>query len=228
MGQLEASTYTHGCLRSDARTDHYEKWLGMCKFPKKNSAGVKSQRSGSAASAQGVETSDAKPGEVSGESRGGAEATKKTDSENETEMSLDQTAKPKAGEVSDEFGVEAKKKALCTDNPEAPSGRTPEALGEGKREEQGEQEEENRDLQPKVKRQKTTSSPRELAESDRQWRVRRVDLIVAPYSQYLYALVGWTGNKQFNRDLRTYCKKELNMKLTSHGLWDNTTVRELN
>lgn len=91
------------------------------------------------------------------------------------------------------------------------------------------------------KRQKTDSSPAPApalppscrsrvptlpqdVSSDRTWKARRVDLIVAPYSQYFYALVGWTGNKHFNRDLRLYAQREMNMKLSSHGLWDSSKV----
>ncbi|RIA90231.1 hypothetical protein C1645_770533 [Glomus cerebriforme] len=50
---------------------------------------------------------------------------------------------------------------------------------------------------------------------------RQVDLIIAPYSQYSTAVLGWTGSKQFERSLRNYAKKERNMTLTSHGLFLN-------
>lgn len=59
---------------------------------------------------------------------------------------------------------------------------------------------------------------------DRDWCARRVDLIISPFSQYYYALVGWTGSKHFNRDLRTYAQKKLKMKVTSHGIYDFTKV----
>ncbi|ESO93098.1 hypothetical protein LOTGIDRAFT_72364, partial [Lottia gigantea] len=80
------------------------------------------------------------------------------------------------------------------------------------------------DEEPARKLQKITStidqSPLELFKSDRDWTARRVDLIISPYDQYYYALVGWTGNKHFNRDLRLYSQRVLSMKLTSHGLFD--------
>jgi len=66
----------------------------------------------------------------------------------------------------------------------------------------------------------------EESQKTRSWKAARVDLVVCPSSQYAYALVGWTGNKQFNRSLRTYASKELNLKLTSHGLW-NPISKEL-
>ena len=57
-------------------------------------------------------------------------------------------------------------------------------------------------------------------------RARRVDLIVAPYSQYYYAR-WWAGRatSSSNRDLRLYAQKELGMKLTSHGLSCGTWLR---
>lgn len=56
------------------------------------------------------------------------------------------------------------------------------------------------------------------------WRARRVDLIIAPASQYYYALVGWTGSKHFNRSLRLYAQRRFGRRLTSHGLFDPATV----
>lgn len=79
------------------------------------------------------------------------------------------------------------------------------------------------------KRQKVSlngQAPLELADSKRDWLARRVDLIISPYSQFFYALVGWTGSKQFNRDLRLYAAKKLDMKLTSHGLFDHARVSQ--
>ncbi|CAD5118143.1 DgyrCDS6879 [Dimorphilus gyrociliatus] len=59
-----------------------------------------------------------------------------------------------------------------------------------------------------------------LSSKDKQWVARRVDIIVVPVSQFFYALVGWTGNKWFNRSLRLYSQRVLGLKLTSHGLFD--------
>lgn len=64
-----------------------------------------------------------------------------------------------------------------------------------------------------------------LANSQRPWLARRVDLIVAPYSQYAYALVGWTGSRQFNRSIRLYAEKRLGMKLSSQALYDRRKVK---
>lgn len=75
-----------------------------------------------------------------------------------------------------------------------------------------------------LKRKRSLDDLNALASSSRSWLARRVDLIVTPASQYYYALVGWTGSKQFNRSLRLYAQKELNMKLTSHGLYDYSEV----
>lgn len=62
----------------------------------------------------------------------------------------------------------------------------------------------------------------EISSQPRNWTARRVDLVISPFSQFAFALVGWTGNKHFNRSLRDYAKKEKNMRLTSHGLYDFT------
>ncbi|KAJ7327348.1 hypothetical protein OS493_027038 [Desmophyllum pertusum] len=54
--------------------------------------------------------------------------------------------------------------------------------------------------------------------------VRRVDLIVTPPKQFTFALLGWTGSKQFNRSLRDYAWKILKIKLSNHGMWDHNHV----
>ncbi|XP_064630013.1 DNA nucleotidylexotransferase-like [Lineus longissimus] len=59
-----------------------------------------------------------------------------------------------------------------------------------------------------------------LDSCERDWAARRVDLIVVPQRQYYYALFGWTGSRQFNRSARLYALRKMNMKLTSHGLFD--------
>jgi DNA polymerase/3'-5' exonuclease PolX len=62
--------------------------------------------------------------------------------------------------------------------------------------------------------------------SERDWVARRVDLIVVPQRQYYYALVGWTGSRQFNRSARLYALRVLNGKLTSHGFFDYGKVSQ--
>ncbi|XP_029460147.1 DNA-directed DNA/RNA polymerase mu [Rhinatrema bivittatum] len=54
----------------------------------------------------------------------------------------------------------------------------------------------------------------------RDWKAVRVDLIVAPMSQYPYALLGWTGSKHFERELRRFSFHEKKMVLNSHALYD--------
>lgn len=58
----------------------------------------------------------------------------------------------------------------------------------------------------------------------KKWKARRVDLIIAPYSQFYFALVGWTGSKLFNRDLRLYATRTQESSLTSHGLYSHKHV----
>ncbi|XP_073334033.1 DNA-directed DNA/RNA polymerase mu [Pagrus major] len=53
------------------------------------------------------------------------------------------------------------------------------------------------------------------------WRAVRVDLVVSPISQFAFALLGWTGSKLFERELRRWAGHEKNMSLSSHALYDN-------
>ncbi|KAM4702841.1 DNA nucleotidylexotransferase [Rhinophrynus dorsalis] len=56
----------------------------------------------------------------------------------------------------------------------------------------------------------------------RNWKAVRVDLVITPYEQYPYALLGWTGSRQFERDLRRYATHEKKMMVDNHGLYDKT------
>ncbi|XP_029419894.1 DNA-directed DNA/RNA polymerase mu isoform X3 [Nannospalax galili] len=52
------------------------------------------------------------------------------------------------------------------------------------------------------------------------WKAVRVDLVVAPSSQYPFALLGWTGSQLFERELRRFSWQEKGLRLNSHGLYD--------
>ncbi|NXX79404.1 TDT nucleotidylexotransferase, partial [Urocolius indicus] len=52
------------------------------------------------------------------------------------------------------------------------------------------------------------------------WKAIRVDLVITPFEQYAYALLGWTGSRQFGRDLRRYANHERKMILDNHALYD--------
>ncbi|XP_075063411.1 DNA-directed DNA/RNA polymerase mu [Mixophyes fleayi] len=54
----------------------------------------------------------------------------------------------------------------------------------------------------------------------RRWRAVRVDLVVTPYKEYPYALLGWTGSKHFEREMRRFSWQEKKQSLSSHGLYD--------
>uniref|UniRef100_A0A1A8BGS3 Deoxynucleotidyltransferase, terminal n=1 Tax=Nothobranchius kadleci TaxID=1051664 RepID=A0A1A8BGS3_NOTKA len=61
------------------------------------------------------------------------------------------------------------------------------------------------------------------AEGDnRSWRAVRVDLVSPPLDHYAYALLGWTGSRQFGRDLRRFARLERRMLLDNHALYDKT------
>ncbi len=47
---------------------------------------------------------------------------------------------------------------------------------------------------------------------------RRVDIIVSPWKTIGCAVLGWSGETTFQRDLRRYCKKEKGLKFDSSGI----------
>ncbi|XP_040847764.1 DNA nucleotidylexotransferase isoform X2 [Ochotona curzoniae] len=54
------------------------------------------------------------------------------------------------------------------------------------------------------------------------WKAIRVDLVMCPYECHAFALLGWTGSRQFERDLRRYASHERKMILDNHALYDKT------
>ncbi|XP_006832315.1 PREDICTED: DNA-directed DNA/RNA polymerase mu [Chrysochloris asiatica] len=52
------------------------------------------------------------------------------------------------------------------------------------------------------------------------WKAVRVDLVVTPVSQFPFALLGWTGSRHFERELRWFSRKEKGLWLNSHALCD--------
>ncbi|XP_025906791.1 DNA nucleotidylexotransferase isoform X2 [Nothoprocta perdicaria] len=74
--------------------------------------------------------------------------------------------------------------------------------------------------QPRVDSEsQSTSEEFDMAEV-KDWKAIRVDLVISPFEQYAYALLGWTGSKQFGRDLRRYANHEKKMMLDNHALYD--------
>uniref|UniRef100_A0A8C5PKK3 DNA nucleotidylexotransferase n=1 Tax=Leptobrachium leishanense TaxID=445787 RepID=A0A8C5PKK3_9ANUR len=76
-----------------------------------------------------------------------------------------------------------------------------------------------------LKLQKKKEGTMESMNSDskiRNWKAVRVDFVIPPYKQYAYALLGWTGSRQLERDLRRYANHEKNMMLDNHGLYDKS------
>ncbi|XP_027131757.1 DNA nucleotidylexotransferase [Larimichthys crocea] len=62
-----------------------------------------------------------------------------------------------------------------------------------------------------------------IAEGDsRGWRAVRVDLVSPPMDRYAFALLGWSGSRQFERDLRRFARVERHMLLDNHALYDKT------
>uniref|UniRef100_A0A8D2DMW6 DNA nucleotidylexotransferase n=1 Tax=Sciurus vulgaris TaxID=55149 RepID=A0A8D2DMW6_SCIVU len=54
------------------------------------------------------------------------------------------------------------------------------------------------------------------------WKAIRVDLVMCPYERRAFALLGWTGSRQFERDLRRFATHERKMVLDNHALYDKT------
>uniref|UniRef100_A0A8D0EZK1 DNA nucleotidylexotransferase n=1 Tax=Strix occidentalis caurina TaxID=311401 RepID=A0A8D0EZK1_STROC len=74
--------------------------------------------------------------------------------------------------------------------------------------------------QPRVNNSSyNTSKNFDMAEV-KDWKAIRVDLVITPFEQYAYALLGWTGSRQFGRDLRRYAAHEKKMILDNHALYD--------
>ncbi|XP_070608526.1 DNA nucleotidylexotransferase [Erythrolamprus reginae] len=65
-------------------------------------------------------------------------------------------------------------------------------------------------------------------EGTKDWKAIRVDLVVTPFQHYAFALLGWTGSRQFERDLRRYATHEKKMMLDNHALYDKTKKIFLN
>ena len=57
----------------------------------------------------------------------------------------------------------------------------------------------------------------------RNWRAVRVDLVPAMTSKFAFALLGWTGSKQYNRSLRKHAK-HLGYSLSNTRLFDTKQV----
>nr|WKU84464.1 DNA-directed DNA/RNA polymerase mu [Ogcocephalus cubifrons] len=62
---------------------------------------------------------------------------------------------------------------------------------------------------------------RHVSGAEKRWRAVRVDLVVAPVGQFAFALLGWTGSKLFERELRRWAAHKKAMSLSSHALYDH-------
>ncbi|KGL96235.1 DNA nucleotidylexotransferase [Charadrius vociferus] len=74
--------------------------------------------------------------------------------------------------------------------------------------------------QPRVDSISYTTSKNFDTAQVKDWKAIRVDLVITPFEQYAYALLGWTGSRQFGRDLRRYATHERKMILDNHALYD--------
>ncbi|XP_056350370.1 DNA nucleotidylexotransferase [Oenanthe melanoleuca] len=74
--------------------------------------------------------------------------------------------------------------------------------------------------QPRVDNSTCNTSKKLGMAEVKDWKAIRVDLVITPFEQYAYALLGWTGSRQFGRDLRRYAAHERKMILDNHALYD--------
>ncbi|NXJ69838.1 TDT nucleotidylexotransferase, partial [Rostratula benghalensis] len=74
--------------------------------------------------------------------------------------------------------------------------------------------------QPKVDNSSYSMSKTFEMAQGKDWKAIRVDLVITPFEQYAYALLGWTGSRQFGRDLKRYATQERKMILDNHALYD--------
>ncbi|KAL2083136.1 hypothetical protein ACEWY4_020909 [Coilia grayii] len=58
----------------------------------------------------------------------------------------------------------------------------------------------------------------------RGWRAVRLDLVAPPADRFAFALLGWTGSTQFERDLRRFARLERGMLLDNHALYDKSKI----
>ncbi|XP_068806096.1 DNA nucleotidylexotransferase isoform X2 [Struthio camelus] len=74
--------------------------------------------------------------------------------------------------------------------------------------------------QPRIENRSYNASEEFDMAEVKDWKAIRVDLVISPFEQYAYALLGWTGSRQFGRDLRRYATHEKKMMLDNHALYD--------
>ncbi|KAM9701970.1 DNA nucleotidylexotransferase isoform 3-T3 [Dama dama] len=69
---------------------------------------------------------------------------------------------------------------------------------------------------------KRVDSGKSNQQEGKTWKAIRVDLVMCPYENRAFALLGWTGSRQFERDIRRYATHERKMMLDNHALYDKT------
>ncbi|XP_005089112.1 DNA-directed DNA/RNA polymerase mu isoform X2 [Aplysia californica] len=200
IGHKEKSSFRQEILFQDfklsmrGQLDHFEKWLGICKFPKS----FQEQRLDSCLHNDDSNSNSNCLSDHAAQDLDSVKHCEHSEADTQTQTQGNSQLHKASQEKSSEGTV-----PTCHSLNESFDGTS---------------------YEPSAKKAKCGSSldacPDDLADSERDWVARRVDLIIAPYSQYYYALVGWTGSKHFNRDARLYAQKVLGLKLTSHGLFD--------
>ena len=215
QGSISHSTYTDQVLKSNPKSnltttlDHFEKWIGILKISKTLTVDGKSGReenaSGSVKIKQDINLRGSNKkhtvDENAGNSKISAEHDRNEQIDNEesrtqnndysvpdVSKSRDINDTDRRGDITKGYDVIPPScKRQLSSTGEAPEGDAAAA-------------QDSLDLaRPKFERRASLEGAFELSNSARDWLARRVDLIIVPATQYYYALVGWTGSKQYNR-----------------------------
>ena len=212
-GSISHNTYTDDMLKSNPKSnltttlDHFEKWIGILKMSKILTLGCKTGKdenaSGDIQIRPNVKHTDNENADKvrKNNEMGHTGNADINNEENTTQKDISDDSKSrdvtKSGDVNDatregditkcyDVIPPSCKRQLCS------SG----AASEGN----AAADQDSLELaRPKFERRASLTAAFELSNSARDWLARRVDLIIVPASQYYYALVGWTGSKQYNR-----------------------------
>ena len=218
QGSISHNSYTDEVLKSNPKSnltttlDHFEKWIGILKINKTLTVDGKSGKDENTSGAVKIKQDVNSEGnnkeyevhENGRNSKVGAEHNRNEQIDNEenrtrnnddsvpdvsdVSKSRDINDTDRSGDITKAYDVippSCKRQLSSTDEaPERDAAATQDSLDLAK---------------PKFERRASLAGAFELSNSARDWLARRIDLIVVPATQYYYALVGWTGSKQYNR-----------------------------
>ena len=204
QGSISHNSYTDEVLKSNPKSnltttlDHFEKWIGILKISKTvtvdETSGKKENASNDVKIRQDVNSERSNKKHAVHENGSAhinheeSRTGKNADAISDVNKSRDINDTDKSQDITKCYDVIPPScKRQLSSTGAAPEGDATAA-------------QDSLDLaRPKFERRASLDGAFELSESARDWLARRVDLIIVPATQYYYALVGWTGSKQYNR-----------------------------